>query len=452
MDSLSYGYRFLLLFAIIGANGFFAGAEAALISSRVSRLKGMAEREVVGAAAALSLLARPERLLAVVQVGVTLTSLALGWVGEDTLYRLLASWFNFSPTPVVAAVMDGAAVGTAFLLMTFMHVVLGEVVPKNLAIGQAERFAVLVSPALLVFFKAAEPFVWVIERAATILSRAIGARGDANRGAHSTEELKFVMAAAHSAGHLSEFELDATGRLLELQEYAAREAMVPRNALTMVPVDADLDEVLAALKESGYSRLPVYEKSREHILGIIHVKDVLAYWTERRQSNTKRRQVGQFDLRTILRRVPVIPETKPLSQLLDELRLRRAQVAFVVDEFGTIAGMITMEDVLEQIFGEIEDEFDPVYQLPSLDAMSVEVEGTIPIHDLDTQYGIELPDDYEFETLAGFLLYELGRIPKQGDVVEHEKRRYTVMEMAHNRIAKVRIDRLTPPDDDDADQ
>jgi CBS domain containing-hemolysin-like protein len=112
--------------------------------------------------------------------------------------------------------------------------------------------------------------------------------------------------------------------------------------------------------------------------------------------------------------------------------------------------MITMEDVLEQIFGEIEDEFDPVYQLPSLDAMSVEVEGTIPIHDLDTQYGIELPDDHEFETLAGFLLYELGRIPKQGDVVEHEKRRYTVMEMAHNRIAKVRIDRLSPPDEDDA--
>ncbi|MBA3973564.1 MAG: HlyC/CorC family transporter [Candidatus Solibacter sp.] len=452
METFSYGYRFLLMFAIVGANAFFAGAEASLISSRVSRLKAMAERGIVGAPAALSLLARPERLLSVVQVGVTLTSLALGWVGEDTLYRLLAEWFRFSPSPIVAMAMDGIAVGLAFLLMTMMHVVLGEVVPKNLAIGQAERFAVLVSPLLLVFFKVAEPFVWVIERSARLVSRAIGVRGDAGGGAHSTEELKFVIAAAESAGHVSEFEKEAASRLLELQEYVAREAMVPRNALTMAPVDADLDEVLEAFRESGYSRLPVYEKSREHILGIVHVKDVLGYWTERRQSNLKRKPVAAFDLRTILRRVPVIPETKPLSQLLDELRERRAHLAFVVDEFGTIAGLITMEDVLEQVFGEIEDEFDPVYQRPSLDAVSVEVEGTIPIRDLDTQYGIELPDDLEFETLAGFLLYELGRIPKQGDLVEHERRRYTVLEMEHNRIAKVRIDRLEAPAEDEADQ
>lgn len=450
METLSYGYRFLLMFAIIGANGFFAGAEAALISSRPSRLKGMAERNVVGAAAALNLLARPERLLAVVQVGVTLTSLALGWVGEDTLYRLLAAWFNFSPAPLVAAAMDAVAVVVAFVLMTYMHVVIGEVVPKNLAIGQAERFAVLVSPALLVFFKAAEPFVWVIEQSARILTRAIGARGDHNAGVHSTEELKFVIAAAHSAGHIQEFEKEAASRLLETQEYAAREVMTPRNALTMVELDAELDEVLNAFRDSGYSRLPVYEKSREYILGIIHVKDVLAYWTERRQSNAKRKPVPPFDLRAILRRVPVVPETKPLNQLFDELQSRRAQVAFVVDEFGTIAGLITMEDILEQIFGEIQDEFDPVYNLPPQDAVSVEVEGTIQICDLDAQYGIELPDDHEFETLAGFILYQLGRIPEAGDEVVHESRRYTVLEMEHNRIAKVRIDRLEPPAEQDA--
>jgi CBS domain containing-hemolysin-like protein len=449
METLSYGYRFLLMFAIIGANGFFAGAEAALISSRPSRLKGMAERNVVGAAAALNLLARPERLLAVVQVGVTLTSLALGWVGEDTLYRLLAAWFNFSPAPLVAAAMDAVAVVVAFVLMTYMHVVIGEVVPKNLAIGQAERFAVLVSPALLVFFKAAEPFVWVIEQSARILTRAIGARGDHNAGVHSTEELKFVIAAAHSAGHIHEFEKEAASRLLETQEYAAREVMTPRNALTMVELDAELDEVLKAFRDSGYSRLPVYEKSREYILGIIHVKDVLAYWTERRQSNAKRKPVPPFDLRSILRRVPVVPETKPLNQLFDELQSRRAQVAFVVDEFGTIAGLITMEDILEQIFGEIQDEFDPVYNLPPQDAVSVEVEGTIQICDLDAQYGIELPDDHEFETLAGFILYQLGRIPEAGDEVVHESRRYTVLEMEHNRIAKVRIDRLEPPAEQD---
>lgn len=448
METQYYGYRLILMFIIIGINGFFAGAETALVSVRPSRLKAMAERGNVGAQAALSLLAQPERLLSVVQVGVTLTSLALGGVGEDTLFDIFYHFFEPVITPATKVVLHGVALVIAFIIMTFFHVTLGEVVPKNVAISKADRLAVLVAPALLVFAKVCEPFVWIIERSATALSRLAGVVSASHGGAHSAEELKFIVTAAHGAGHIDMFEQEAIQNLLDLQDYAVREVMVPRHDLVMVPVNADIDEVLQVVTESRYSRLPVYENDRENIIGIVHVKDVLDFWTQRRQSNLRRRSVHPFNIRTILRRALVIPETKPLNQVLNQLRQEHAHVALVVDEFGTITGLISMEDVIEQVFGEIEDEFDPQASLPSLEADTVEVEGTIPILDLDTQYGIELPGDLEFETLAGFLLFQLGRIPDVGDAIIHDGRKYTVLEMDYNRIAKVRIDRLPeiPPE------
>jgi putative hemolysin len=444
-EDLHYGYRFVLMALVIALNGFFAAAEAALISSRLSRLKSLAERGQLGASAALSLLANPERLLSVGQVGVTLASLALGWVGEETLHSFFFNVLGLVFPPAGRLALNLSCLAAAFALMTFLHVIFGEVVPKNIAISTSERLAVLVAPVLLVFYKAVEPFVWIIERTAAAVSRLAVVRGEPRSGAHSAEELKFILSATRAAGHLSQFEQESIQNVLDLQDYAVREVMVPRNSLVMVSIDADIDEVLAVVSESRYSRLPVFEESRENILGIVHVKDVLDFWTQRRQSNLRRRPVAPFDLRSILRKVPVIPETKPLTQVLDELRARHAHVAFVVDEFGTITGLITMEDVMEQIFGEIEDEFDLPFPRPALDAASTEVEGTILIRDLDTQYGIDLPADVEFETLAGFILYELGRIPEPGDAVVHEGHRFTVTEMDFNRIARVRIERLPEP-------
>ncbi len=447
MDEPNYGYRLLLMMMIIGINAFFASAETALVSVRPSRLKALAEKGNVGATAALNLLAHPERLLSVVQVGVTLTSLALGWVGEETLFTLIISWLQPVVTPATKVIVHGVSLVLAFALMTFAHVVVGEVVPKNLAIDKADRLSVIVAPALLVFYKLVEPFVWAIERSSSWLSRLIGVRGGEHGAGHSPEELKFVVAAAQSSGQLSAFEQSAITNLLDLQDYAVREVMVPRNKLVMVPVEADIDDVLQQMSTSGYSRLPVYETERERILGMVHVKDVLNYWTQRRLSNTRRVSVRPFDLKHIVRKVPFVPETKPLHQVLDELRIHHAHVAFVVDEFGTITGFLSMEDVMEQIFGEIEDEFDAAAQRPVLDPLMVEVEGTILIRDLQIQYGIQLPDDLGFETLAGFLLHCLGRIPRQGDFVEHEGRRFTVLKMDRNRVAEVRIERLPEPEE-----
>lgn len=439
-----YGYRLFFMLLVVGANAFLAAAEISLVSVRRSRLQQLCGEGHVGAKAAAALLANPERLLSVVQVGVTLTSLALGWLGESTLHRLFLSALGPLMTPATSAALSVFSVVLAFALMTYMHVVFGEVAPKNLGMERAERVAVIVAPPLLVFYRIVEPFVWVLERSSSAVSRLLGVHGQVP-GAHSAEELKFVLQSSRAAGQIGEFEEAAMRRLIELRDYSAREVMVPRSQMAAVEADADIDEVLQRVVETRYSRIAVVEKDNENPVGFVHVKDVLDVWAQRRQSNLRRRPVEPFSLKRILRKAPIIPESRPLHLLLEDLREQHAHLAFLVDEFGTVSGLVSLEDVFEQIFGEIEDEFDLQLERAPEESDAFEVEGTTLLRDLETQYGIELPAEGDYETLAGFLLYRLGRIPKQGDAVEWEQRRFTVLEMDFNRIARVKVERLAAP-------
>lgn len=437
IPAMSDAYRLLLLMLILAANAFFAAAEVALISARRSRLRALADEGHSGAHAALNLLANPERLLSVVQVGVTLASLGMGWAGEaavfDVIVRLAGPLLTAATTPWI----HGISFTIAFLSMSFAHVVLGEVVPKNLAIESADRLAVLVAPALLVFYRVSSPFVYVIERSAAWTSKLLGLRGTPQAGGHSAEELKFLIRSSGTEGHLLRSEESALERLLELGNYYAREIMVPRNDVVSIRADAPLEEALRLMNEHQYSRLPVWDGRPEHIVGILHFKDVVRRWLEHRG-----RPGAPYLVRRVMREAVVVPETKPLNQLIDEFRNRRSHIAVVVDEFGTIVGLVTLEDVLEQIFGEIEDEHDVRRPAPAVEGATLEVEGATPIRDLEMQYGITLPGDAGFQTLAGFLLYRLGHIPQAGEALDWEGRRYTILSMSGRRVAKVRIERL----------
>ena len=326
--------------------------------------------------------------------------------------------------------------------MSFAHVVVGEVVPKNLAIEKADRLAVIVAPALLVFYRVSEPFVAVIEKSSTALSRLIGLSGKEHGGGHSAEELRYIIRSSGSEGHLQTFEQEVLQRVLDLSEYSAREIMVPRTSIVSVSIDATLDQVLRLFLDHQYSRMPVYDKRPENLIGIVHFKDLIRVWEERRMYQERKRPVRPFRLRRILRKPLVVPETKPLNQLIDDFRNDRAHMAIVVDEFGTISGLVTLEDVLEQVFGEIEDEHDELRAKPPAEADVLELDGATSIRDLHTQYGIELPAEAGFETLAGFLLFQIGEIPKVGDVIEVPGRRFTIVEMDRNRIACVKIEKL----------
>lgn len=445
MDNAYLGYRILALALLTAINAFFSAAEVALLSVRPSKMKALAAQGNLGAQAALSLINNMERMLSLCQVGITLTNLGMGWAGEEAIYHALIGALQPYLTPQTTMIFRGISFVASFLILTLVIVVLGEVVPKNLAVERSERMAVMTSPALLVFYRILEPFVYVIERFSQWVSKPLGLKSVQHGGGHSVEEIKHIVLASGELGSLSGFEGNAIQQILDLRNLIAREVMVPRNAVTSIPLNADLDQVISTVTENNYSRVPVYKDRPEDIVGVIHYRDLLRVWRDRRLASDRKRTPRSFQLSEWMRKPLVVPETKTLTELFDEFRASHSHMAIVVDEFGTITGLITLEDVLEQIFGEIEDEHDARRLPQRIGARVVEVEGTIPIRDLETQYGIELPLEAGFETLAGFLLSRLGEIPRGGEQLAEAGRRFTVLKMDRNRIARVRIEKLEPP-------
>lgn len=446
MTALSLASRLLVMALMLLANAFFAAAEVSLVSARRSRLHVLAAQNDRGALAALTLLADRERLLTVTQVGITLASLSLGWAGAELVFALLlnlVSPIEASPlgSPATAWVLRVLSLIGTFGLLTLAHVVLGGVVPRTFGAGQSDRVAVLLAPGLLLFSRLAEPLLRLAEVGKRRLSRPLQNPPADTAADDALEEVRFLVSAGISETRIPEVERAAIQHLLDLNEYVTREIMVPRTAMVSLPVTAPLEDVLGVVLEHQFSRYPVYEGSVERIIGILHVKDLLGTWEARRYANAKRRPPPPFRLAALLRKPMVVPETKPVGQLLGGLRDSHTQMALVVDEFGTISGIVTLEDAMEQVFGEIEDEHDE-RRLPPTVSGPLELEGSTLIRDLELRYGLTLPSEAGFETLAGFLLYRLGRIPQPGEVVVHGERRFTVLQMERNRIALVRVERV----------
>jgi putative hemolysin len=437
-----YIARLFLLGLILVINAFFAMSEVALLSVRDSRLRHLADEGNAGAKAALALLAQPEKLLSVTQIGVTLASLGLGWAGEDTLYALLMALFHPVLNAGTAAALHAISFVLAFLVMTYCHVVIGEVVPKNLAIDKADRLAVIVAPALMVFYRLMSAFVTVVERSAKTITRLLGVKSDHRGGGHSAEELKLIVSSSRFAGNLPKLQEDIIHRVLDLDDLSVREIMKPRHDIISVSSEASLDQVLHTMVESQHSRLPVWKEKPEHMVGAVFFKDMLRLWHDRRIGQRAGRPAQPFHLERIMRKPLIVPETKPLMQMLEEFRQRHSHMALVVDEFGTVTGLLTVEDVLEQIVGEIEDEFDEKLALPRAEVNQVDLDGATSIRDFASIHGVELPANAGFETIAGYILFKLGHIPGIGESVDFEGRRFTVSAMERNRIATVRIEKL----------
>jgi putative hemolysin len=432
-------FRILAVLFIILVNGYFAGAEVSLLSVRQSRLRQMAEEGHAGAQAALNLLSNPGRLLSVTQVGVTLASLGLGWAGEETVFNLLMSAFHPLLNPATEKYLHGLSFVLSFLVISYFHVVVGEVLPKNLAIAKADRLAVLVAPALLIFYRISMPFVVAIERSSNLIMRALKIEGGAHTGGHSAEELRLIVSSVRG---LSEQQEEMIHRALDLDTVLVREIMVARNDMVSIDVESTLDDVLHTMITEQHSRLPVYDGAPERIVGYLHYKDLLPVWEDRRKAIRSGRPSRSFQVRRLMRRHIIVPETKPLSQMMEEFRTGRSHMAMVVDEFGTIAGLVTVEDVLEQLVGSIRDEHDETIGRPPASSDEMELDGATRIRDLEEELGVEFPEEGGFETLAGFLLYRLGEIPRVGQFIDYEGRRYTVLHMERNRIARVRIEKL----------
>jgi CBS domain containing-hemolysin-like protein len=388
---------------------------------------------------------RLDEFLPAVQFGVTVASLGLGWAGEGTLAAILYPWI--AKVPHAAVYAHGIAAALAFVSITYLLVILGELVPKSLALDRAERVALAVAGPMEAFMALSRPVLGLMNKSANLVLRGFGSRLRRDGGAHSAEELKLMVTASRRLGLVPEAEEEMIHHALELGNLTVREIMVPRNSIFSLSADLPLEEAMGRVVEEQHSRVPVFDpqKGKENIIGLLYSKDLSRVMHARLVSGQPFGQKASgLKVRHIMREVLFVPETKPVADLLVEFQRRKRHLAVVVDEFGSTSGLVTVEDVLEQLVGELEDEFDLVQRpVASLASGAVVLEGSVNVRDLETQYDIMLPRDEGFETLAGFALAQLGKIPNSGATFEYDGRRYTVLHMEGYRVARVKIENST---------
>ena len=429
--------------ALILANGFFVAAEFAMVSVRDTRIEQLIAQRRPGARAVRRLQQNLDDFLPAVQIGVTLCSLALGWVGEPVVAAIFEHWLEQLPHAKIYAHL--IAVPIAFAFITYFHVVIGELVPKALALRKAEQLAVGVAGPMDVFIRLTRPVVHLMNRSAAIVLRLFRAPLAQESAVHSPEELKLIATAARRMGILPEFQEALIHRAVEVNEIPTREIMTPRQRIFSLPFDMLIEEASARIIEELHSRIPVYDPARgpEYIIGLVYSKDIsrLMHFRASAQTRFASAPFSEMRLKQVMREVLVVPETKPVLDLLHEFQQRRRHLAIVVDEFGSTVGLVTVEDAIEQLVGEVEDEFDVASKTPLASASGgLALDGSVNLRDLETQMNWSLPRDGGVETLAGFLLTRLGKIPRGGETVEFEGRRLTVVEMSGNRISKVLIE------------
>lgn len=439
--------RLFVVLALVGVNGFFAATEFSLVAIRLSRVRQLVEQGSARARIVQELLADLDRVVSGVQVGITLTSLGLGFVGELTLAGILQPMLWWVPGPKAIVIAHSVSLGLAFLLLSVLHVVLGELVPKSLSLQRAERVALLVARPFHWYLHTFRGAIDLLDGMAGRVTRALGlVAPHSHTLVHSAEELQIMVQQARERGLLAAGEERFIRSAIELGQMQVREIMVPRPDMHVVPAEASLEDVLSVFATTQRSRLPVYEGSMDHVLGFVHIKDMLWVLLDRERRTEERLPPPEFNLRRVLREVLIVPESKPASELLLELRARHIGLALVVDEFGSILGLVTLEDILEQMVGEIHDEFDVVERPLTLADGAMIFDASLNVRDLETQYNIALPEDPAYATVGGFVLSQLGFIPRGGESFEYGGYRFTVVEMDRRRVARLKIQRLKPPE------
>jgi CBS domain containing-hemolysin-like protein len=431
--------RLLVVLALVAANAFFVAAEFALVSVRPSRIDQLANSGNRMAKAVRRALDNPQRFLSGTQLGITMTSLALGWVGEDTMARLLDSVLVTLLPPDVSTVVAHSVAVTivAFALITYLHITLGELIPKMVALQRAEGTTLLTAQAVMLFTTLFRPFIVLLSRSTEVALHALGLRLESEmHGVHSPEEIRFMLMASRKAGVLAQEEEELLSGVFDFGDRRVREVMLPRVDIKALPRDAKMADAIALFVKDGHSRYPVYDGSLDNIIGILYIKDMLRYQGADAQSLT---------VADMMRPATYVPESKMVSELFHELRDSRTHMAVVVDEWGGTAGLVTLEDLLEEIVGEIRDEHEPQGE-PEVRTISpdeVVVTGSLNLDDLNEQLGTHLENE-EIDTVAGLLLSTLGHVPAQGESVDVDGVRLTAERVAGHRIERVRVMRMTP--------
>jgi CBS domain containing-hemolysin-like protein len=440
-------WQLLALAVIIAWNAFFVAAEYAFVAARPTRLQEMAESGSRRARRVLKLQENPTAFISAVQVAITMSSLAAGAVGEPTVRRLMGDLLDPLGAVLSTGVVTVISIILGFAVVTALTVVLGEIVPKTMSLARAEQVALWSVAPVKVFATMLRPFIWVLEKLANLTTRLLGLPPATRLGrGHSEEELKLIVAASFEEGVLEADEQAMLSRVFDFADTEVRQVMVPRPDVVGLPMDATITEAATLSQRHPYTRYPVYGNSMDDIRGVVHIRQLL---------EAARDGGGQTRLGSVVRPVEMVPETKRLDELLREFRRTKSHLAVVVDEYGSMAGVVTLEDLLEEIVGEISDEFD----VPSEDVMAVDdrtslVNASFALEDFNERFGSHFDTD-DFNSIGGVVFDAIGRLPQVGDRAERDGFRFVVREMEGSRITLLEVvepEAPPPGDEEDAER
>jgi magnesium and cobalt exporter, CNNM family len=433
MENLFYEAFFIALLILL--NGYLAGTEIAVVTARKSHIKHMAESGKKNAKAFLRLKEEPDRFLATIQIGITTVGVLASAVGGAAAIKAIKPALQSVPIKAISLAAEPISIGIVVVIITYFSVVFGELVPKSIALMHPETIGLWTSRTIDAFSRMTTIFVKILTFSTAIVLKPFGEKPFTERAYITEEEVKMLIKEGRKHGVFEPTEEKILQSVFEFTDMSVKEVMVPDTQMVMIQIDKSVQEIISLIEEEQFSRFPVFGKEPNDIRGILYTKDFLTTFAK----------TGQVDIRKIIKPPYFIPGTMKISLLLREMQRKRIHMALVVDEYGGISGLVSLEDLIEEIVGEIRDEYDtesPVIQLPN---GTMVIDASISLRDLKEDHQISLPESPEYETLGGFLMTTLQKIPQPGDVVEVEEKRIKIVEMVGQRIAKVKLEKLPEP-------
>jgi len=433
------GYYIVLTGCLVLLNGFFVAAEFAMVRVRGSQIEIKAKAGSQTAKIAKGIMANLDGYLAATQLGITLASLGLGWAGQEVVTKLMLNLFALCGIIIKSTFIINTSHVVAFLFITILHIVFGELAPKSIAIQRSVRTVMNIAVPLRFFYVVFRPFIWFLNGFANLILKSMGiSTAPGSEAHHSSEELQYLLEQGKETGALDSTEHELIQNVFDFNERVVKNIMVPRTKISGVEIDTDQDSLIQLLITEGYSRMPVYEETIDKIVGVVHAKDILPLLAHKRT----------FELKDIIRKAYFVPETKKINDLMAELQQKRIQIAIVLDEFGGTAGMITLEDIVEELVGEIQDEYDE--EKPIVEKVNDNefiVNALAPIYDVNSHLPHDLPEDGDYDTVSGWLGDIFGKIPDVGEQKESSGYNITVLRKSDQNIESVKLELLLNAED-----
>jgi CBS domain containing-hemolysin-like protein len=431
-DTDSIGWRLILAIFLVLLNGFFVAAEFAIVKVRASQIEIKAKTGSRVGRMAKNIVHNLDGYLAATQLGITLASLGLGWVGEQVMHTIIKDLFDSLHLGISDAYVHSISTIIAFSVITIMHIVFGELAPKSLAIQRPVATTLFVSVPLQIFYVVFKPFIWALNSLAAIILKPFGINtAGGHESLHSNEELQYLLDQGKESGALEDNEHELIKNVFDFNERVVKNIMVPRTKISGIELSTPKEEVIKIIIGEGYSRMPVYDEVIDKIIGIIHAKDVLPLLAEHKE----------WTLNDIIRKPYFVPETKKINDLLSELQQKRIQIAIVIDEFGGTAGMVTLEDIVEEIVGEIQDEYDE--EKPTVEKISdteFVINAYATVYDVNEHLPHDLPEDEDFDTVGGLVSHAFGKIPEVGDSEECYGYLFTILKKTEQNIETIKLE------------